>query len=167
MTRLVSPLAASTVMTSAPRSPRIWVAIGPMTTDVRSRTRTPCSEPVPVVPVVMPGVSSIGVDERPFPFPTPLRHVVGEADGGEREDRRRQQRRPADDVHEGEGVDDRGPDGDGAVPDAVGGVGPQRDDAAGPHGGDDAADGVAGDRHAGGGSSGCSPRWVAYLRSNK
>jgi hypothetical protein len=41
MTRLVSPRALSTVMTSAPRSARIWVAIGPMTTDVRSRTRIP------------------------------------------------------------------------------------------------------------------------------
>src|SRR5947209_5131052 len=32
-------------MTSAPRSPRIWVAIGPMTTEVRSRTRTPARAP--------------------------------------------------------------------------------------------------------------------------
>src|SRR3954447_160392 len=43
--RLVSPVADSMVMTSAPRSPRICVAIGPMTTDVRSSTRTPARAP--------------------------------------------------------------------------------------------------------------------------
>src|SRR3954447_19941177 len=43
--RLVSPVADSMVMTSAPRSPRIWVAIGPITTEVRSSTRTPSRAP--------------------------------------------------------------------------------------------------------------------------
>ena len=45
MNRLVSPWMSSTLITSAPRSPRIWVAIGPMTTDVRSSTRTSESGP--------------------------------------------------------------------------------------------------------------------------
>ena len=43
--RFVSPRALSTVTTSAPRSPRIAVASGPITTDVRSSTRTPASGP--------------------------------------------------------------------------------------------------------------------------
>src|SRR3954470_24791208 len=34
------------VMTAAQRSPRIWVAIGPITTEVRSSTRTPPRAPV-------------------------------------------------------------------------------------------------------------------------
>src|SRR3954447_10005398 len=46
MARLVSPVADSMVITSAPRSPRICVAIGPMTTEVRSSTRTPDRAPV-------------------------------------------------------------------------------------------------------------------------
>src|SRR5215475_6140562 len=43
---LMSPSRLSTVITSAPRSPRIWVASGPITTEVRSSTRTPCSGPL-------------------------------------------------------------------------------------------------------------------------
>jgi hypothetical protein len=39
MIRLVSPLALSTTITSAPRSARIWVAYGPMITELRSRIR--------------------------------------------------------------------------------------------------------------------------------
>src|SRR5580658_10085489 len=45
MTRLMSPSRLSTVITSAPRSPRIWVASGPITTEDRSSTRTPSSGP--------------------------------------------------------------------------------------------------------------------------
>src|SRR6202012_4255602 len=50
ITRLLSPAGFSTVMTSAPRSPRICVANGPMTTAVRSSTRMPLSGP-PLVSV--------------------------------------------------------------------------------------------------------------------
>src|SRR5262249_47373997 len=39
--RMLSPSCASTLITSAPNSARIWVANGPMTTVVRSRTLTP------------------------------------------------------------------------------------------------------------------------------
>src|SRR5215216_369859 len=46
MVRLLSPSRVSTLMTSAPRSPRICVAYGPMTTVVRSSTRTPSRGPV-------------------------------------------------------------------------------------------------------------------------
>src|SRR3954453_15162392 len=55
--RLVSPVADSMVMTSAPRSPRIWVAIGPITTEVRSSTRTP-----PRAPVVRSSSGTRGLD---------------------------------------------------------------------------------------------------------
>src|SRR5579883_2149769 len=42
---MMSPSGGSTLMTSAPRSPRIWVASGPRTTLVRSTTVTPASGP--------------------------------------------------------------------------------------------------------------------------
>src|SRR3954471_18902424 len=45
MKRVESPCGGSTLTTSAPNSPRICVAYGPMTTVVRSRTRTPASGP--------------------------------------------------------------------------------------------------------------------------
>ena len=45
MKRFVSPTAVSIVMTSAPRSPSVWVASGPITTVLRSSTRTPSSGP--------------------------------------------------------------------------------------------------------------------------
>ena len=45
MKRFVSPTAVSMVMTSAPRSPSVWVARGPITTVLRSSTRTPSSGP--------------------------------------------------------------------------------------------------------------------------
>src|SRR3954471_17003663 len=44
--RITSPSGGSTLTTSAPKSPRIWVAYGPITTVVRSRTRTPSSGPL-------------------------------------------------------------------------------------------------------------------------
>src|SRR5947208_1041482 len=40
-----SPSGASILMTSAPMSPRIWVAYGPMPTAVRSTLRTPSRGP--------------------------------------------------------------------------------------------------------------------------
>ena len=43
--RVVSPSGGSTLMTSAPMSPRACVAHGPSTTVVTSRTRTPVSGP--------------------------------------------------------------------------------------------------------------------------
>src|SRR5262245_48814436 len=43
--RVVSPSGGSTLITSAPRSPSIWVASGPRTTVVESRMRTPASGP--------------------------------------------------------------------------------------------------------------------------
>src|SRR5262245_27444946 len=43
--RITSPSGGSTLITSAPKSARICVAYGPITTVVRSRTRTPCSGP--------------------------------------------------------------------------------------------------------------------------
>ena len=43
--RMESPPGASILTMSAPRSPRICVADGPMMTVVRSSTRTPCSGP--------------------------------------------------------------------------------------------------------------------------
>src|SRR6185503_19255105 len=46
MERSTSPSTASTLMTSAPMSPRFCVAHGPITTAVRSRTRTPASGPL-------------------------------------------------------------------------------------------------------------------------
>src|SRR5271166_1952521 len=42
---MMSPAGASILMTSAPRSPRIWVASGPRTTVVRSRILMPASGP--------------------------------------------------------------------------------------------------------------------------
>ncbi len=45
MWRSASPPGASILMTSAPMSPRIWVANGPSTIVVRSITRTPASGP--------------------------------------------------------------------------------------------------------------------------
>src|SRR3989304_7922564 len=44
--RLGSPSGASTLITSAPMSPRICAATGPMMLMVRSTTRTPASGPV-------------------------------------------------------------------------------------------------------------------------
>src|SRR4051794_3579943 len=52
------------VMTSAPRSPRIWVAIGPITTDVRSSTRTP-----PRAPAVRSSSGTRGLDHPGTPGP--------------------------------------------------------------------------------------------------
>src|SRR4051812_20370712 len=46
MERSTSPSTASILITSAPMSPRICVAHGPITTAVRSRTRTPASGPL-------------------------------------------------------------------------------------------------------------------------
>src|SRR5258706_12029358 len=43
--RAMSPSGGSILITSAPRSPRIWVASGPSTTAVRSMTVTPASGP--------------------------------------------------------------------------------------------------------------------------
>src|SRR4051794_23744890 len=43
--RITSPSGDSTLITSAPKSPRICVAYGPMTTVVKSRTRTPARGP--------------------------------------------------------------------------------------------------------------------------
>src|SRR5262245_43242722 len=43
--RVVSPSGGSILMTSAPRSPRVWAARGPRTTVVESRTRIPVSGP--------------------------------------------------------------------------------------------------------------------------
>src|SRR6185503_123083 len=43
--RITSPSGGSTLTTSAPKSARICVAYGPITTVVRSRTRTPVSGP--------------------------------------------------------------------------------------------------------------------------
>src|SRR5258708_32905689 len=43
--RITSPSGGSTLITSAPKSPRICVANGPITTVVRSRTRTPLRGP--------------------------------------------------------------------------------------------------------------------------
>src|SRR5688500_10649954 len=43
---MTSPSGLSTLITSAPMSPRIWVAYGPMTTVVMSITRTPASGPL-------------------------------------------------------------------------------------------------------------------------
>ena len=43
--RITSPSGGSTLITSAPKSARICVAYGPITTVVRSRTRTPVSGP--------------------------------------------------------------------------------------------------------------------------
>src|SRR5258708_15368401 len=43
--RMLSPSWDSILMTSAPSSARIWVAYGPMTTVVRSRTFTPSNGP--------------------------------------------------------------------------------------------------------------------------
>src|SRR5215471_11165461 len=43
--RQLSPSGASTLMTSAPMSPSVWVANGPSTTVVRSITRMPASGP--------------------------------------------------------------------------------------------------------------------------
>src|SRR5688572_5194852 len=43
--RSVSPLSLSTLITSAPRSPMICVAYGPMTTEVMSTMRSPASGP--------------------------------------------------------------------------------------------------------------------------
>src|ERR1700690_1224958 len=49
--RIESPPLASILTTSAPRSPSICVAEGPITTVVRSSTRTPLNGPVAAVPV--------------------------------------------------------------------------------------------------------------------
>src|ERR1700688_1530470 len=43
--RMLSPSWDSILITSAPSSARIWVANGPMTTEVRSRTFTPSNGP--------------------------------------------------------------------------------------------------------------------------
>ena len=47
--RVISPSGGSTLMTSAPMSPRYCAVIGPSTTDVRSRTLTPSSGPCAVI----------------------------------------------------------------------------------------------------------------------
>ena len=44
--RQVSPVRLSTLMISAPQSPRVWVPNGPNSTVVRSRMRKPFSGPV-------------------------------------------------------------------------------------------------------------------------
>src|SRR5437763_14774477 len=49
MERFRSPFFGSTRMTSAPRSPRVWVASGPINTDERSITRCPANGPVGLV----------------------------------------------------------------------------------------------------------------------
>ncbi len=46
VSRFGSPAGDSTLITSAPMSPRIWVASGPSTLTVRSTTRTPASGPL-------------------------------------------------------------------------------------------------------------------------
>ena len=69
ITRLSVPFGSSTVITSAPRSPRIWVARGPMTTVLRSSTRTPCSGPR--------GVDDMVRSFGPVPGGTPWSPVPG------------------------------------------------------------------------------------------
>ena len=59
--RMTSPSGGSTLTTSAPRSARIWVAYGPITTVVRSRIRTPFNGP---------GMGAVGSEGRRS---TPLR----------------------------------------------------------------------------------------------
>ena len=51
--RLGSPCGVSTLITSAPRSPRIMVASGPRILTVRSMTRTPASGPAAQMSVVV------------------------------------------------------------------------------------------------------------------
>src|ERR1700730_12881278 len=51
--RITSPSGDSTLITSAPKSPRICVEYGPITTEVRSRTRTPSSGPAIFQPLVI------------------------------------------------------------------------------------------------------------------
>ena len=48
--RIHSPPTFSILITSAPRSPSIWVAIGPCTSAVKSSTRTPASGPLTLRP---------------------------------------------------------------------------------------------------------------------
>src|SRR6267142_1332683 len=59
--RMLSPSWDSILMTSAPNSARIWVANGPMTTLVRSRTFTPSNGPG--ICVNLFGLDFCGADE--------------------------------------------------------------------------------------------------------
>src|SRR5262245_23922194 len=79
----MSPSGGSTFTTSAPMSAMIWVQYGPITTAVRSTTRTPASGPLgilgrhreAVADVVAVAVGHDGKDER-LGVVTDCRHVL-------------------------------------------------------------------------------------------
>src|SRR5258706_15326690 len=73
--RMLSPSWDSILMTSAPNSARIWVANGPMTTLVRSRTLTPSNGPG--ICVNLFGLDFCGADEF-TPGIELLAHVAAE-----------------------------------------------------------------------------------------
>lgn len=58
---VVARARSSILMTSAPRSPRIWVAQGPASTRERSRTRTPASAALAVEAVSMDAPAVFGL----------------------------------------------------------------------------------------------------------
>src|SRR5271167_3867564 len=68
---MMSPSGDSTLITSAPRSPRICVASGPRTTVVRSSTLIPASGPGLAVLTVAPGscIDGFGILPRARPDP--------------------------------------------------------------------------------------------------
>ena len=61
LARIKSPSRLSSLITSAPKSPSIWVASGPSTTEVKSSTRTPASGPA-LFPGLMEGEAGAGAD---------------------------------------------------------------------------------------------------------